>query len=502
MSKLPNSFKPVDFSENIVIIQLGFTTESQLKMLVDEFLRVISEEDDNTPGDNWRQASYKSCEWLANIIVRTITNESTGEKYKEMARYGYIWFQNPEVLNILIGLNPDKTVRDIAIKNPDYVPEVYVPKARTTFTLGSLFPTSMDEWANGIIDDEEDVYYIKTLEQTNERNKFIIEPLEPLATLGSVVYTEEQLRAQNEYFSRNPDYILESRHLFWDKTKPIRTLNKPLERVKQPIERAFVAKDVNFGNSGGLWERKVQNVLYSFRIPGWIQAEPLFNYFSRFNSDKHVSYPEIKLEAYSDKTGVKHQKCWIVFSSDNNDASFAKLLARKFVLSHEGKSAELIFDHEPEDHKISQARRFDASKGKSDFTAAEGSKMLARGTTSAAIPPPPVQQAWAKRGGKPSSILAGIESEKSKGVSIGASGVRQVVGGIPTSFSTSFTPASSKPSQRVSSPPRASSPPRGGAGGPPRASSPPRGGAGGPPRGNQSKPYDDGFTSVRSSKRR
>lgn len=454
MSK-PASNKPRVPTE-VVLMQTGFVTQIQMNECILAFIHEISDVEANDPDDpdnNWRRAEF-NCDWLCNVIVVTIKDEASGTVIKKPAKYAYAWFENPQVVNILLGLNPDGTERTQMIQNPKYV------KPMASISVGtSLFPTMGDMTAAGGTGYWGDVI-----------SPLITVKLPPLASLPSVVYNTEQ-RAAARADEQTDGLDMHSFEL----VEPIKADG---QRV---IERALVPRDPNFGRDGSAkYPFVTANYLRCSKVPKWVQDNPdlIQGYLSRFNTDPSGLYPIISFEV--NKNGII--ACRAMFSVNGHDASAARLMARKFVLTDRatGQSAELIFDYEPQS--------FTAAAARTARAAAEPT-----GHTRVVVPPAPAR-AWGRGGGsRPSATLAADATNRVRGefgpaLRPPSSPVRAVIGDRPASPPRVARPTSPPRAVRPTSPPRAVRP----------ASPVANSGAGNEP----SRGYDDGFEVVQGRRRK
>lgn len=205
--------------------------------------------------------------------------------------YGYVWFDDPKALNIIIGLNADGSKRIEKIEDPDWVPP--------PLEFGNL--NTSKSWADMADEDE---------------CPMIIKQLPPIVTLKSYVASDAQIAMINE----SDEYRL------------------------APGEWEYTADRTGNGD-----DDKIPDVIWTSRIPDGITAADIKNLFNRYSSSKRKgtryqngreiedTYPMVNFNQ-------KERTAYISFDPATHEAQFALKMTRLSIIQKESRKVTLIFN--------------------------------------------------------------------------------------------------------------------------------------------------------------
>lgn len=247
------------------------------------------------------------CDFDVNVVCK-----SSGTDMKNRLGFSYVWCTNPEVSNILCGLNPDGSAR---VKKVTEVVKA-APKPESTSWADMCDEDELDKpiksksWAD-VVDEEE-------AEADRVVTKLV--PLPPLFELTSWPITKEQERF---LLDKYPDDVKDGSVII----KVIPSEIKNLATVKEG--------ETGYGC--------VHNVLYSHSvIAKGTNVDHIRQKFIQFASDPtngitkkspdgkilRSNYPIVKIVNVTSKQGSS-LRCFITFDPTTHDAEFALLMRRQ-----------------------------------------------------------------------------------------------------------------------------------------------------------------------------
>ena len=265
------------FDNHTLYVKCKIATASQLKSSFDLFIK---------------DASSK----LGRPIPCNVTINLVENREGKSFGFAFVFVSNPEVYNILLGLNPDGTERISMIDDPSWVaPQVSFESSKTS------------SWAD--ISEEEDSMIAPKISTK----------LGPVATLPLVKLTEEQ---RHTTLSDNMIYKIDT--------------NK--DTIELEVSRASVPK---------LGIAIIPNALKCKDVPEWITIADLKDSFLPFASDSKSLHDvmfrkQSTTEAYPIVVFNKDD-AYIIFNPETKDAQFCLHMLKKLTIKRDKESATLIF---------------------------------------------------------------------------------------------------------------------------------------------------------------
>jgi hypothetical protein len=452
--KFNNRVERIDLP-NCVIVSTGFLNKEQLTNTVRLFIADCGNETLNTPDSDWRKAEYLDAKYECNVVI----------KYDEgYMRYGFVWLSNKELIQILIGNNPDGTIRVDRRDNPLFV-------AEKPISLSKVFGASVDAFGGAlsmsmtmtwgdfeVIKDDN-----KLVEERNEVNRYIMTQLEPLEQLAAIEYTPDQMEMQRKFREAHPDYKICDYHSFHKAAGVDTEMPKLIDMVRDKRDINMYIKSPE--------ERMVDNVLHTTFIPPWMTEDIIMRELGRFNTDVSTeTYPKITIRSRS-----HNRECYVEFSPQTTDArTVRQLYTNRTWLGPGNESVGIRFYYANALWKTGTVPKPKV------------------GSTSVKVASAPVN-AWGGAGrGRVhhhSASLTAATSARFYGDQTPTAPTTKTFGAsfVPSSVGRSPPPSAPPVSRRASPPRRAASPPRRAASPPRRAASPPRRAAS-PPRRAASPP--------------
>ncbi len=246
-----------------------------------------------------------------------------------MINYGYLYFADKRVVNMLVGDEVDGTPRVEEYDDPDWRPPSSIkPKVMvdTSFTLPPL-PDIPGFGEEG----KENLFHVpiswgdEAIENDSLKPRRLKRKLPPLATIPQYMYDDQQKEAARQAIANN------------DKERI--GLKSSTERGSFECSRAYITKQPDVE----------QHLILCRDIPSWVDEDIIRPYVAPFNScvsttretvfengrpvTRLVNYPLItfKTNTWND---VTKKECWVTYSKETPyDGSFSLQINRKFTNS-------------------------------------------------------------------------------------------------------------------------------------------------------------------------